>query len=128
MTDRWPRVVGSVAMGLGVALGAYGAHGLAAWAPADRVATWNTAVLYHLIHGLALIITGMLAPRARAFVVAAVAFLIGLVLFSGSLYMLVLSGYGALGAITPFGGVAFLAGWAALAAGFAGAGSDKCRA
>ncbi len=118
MTGRWPLVVGSVAMALGVALGAYGAHGLATWAPAERVATWNTAVLYHLIHGLALIVAGMWVSRGRAFVLAAVAFCIGLLLFSGSLYALVLSGLTGLGAVTPFGGVAFLTGWGALAIGF----------
>jgi uncharacterized membrane protein YgdD (TMEM256/DUF423 family) len=104
-------------MALGVVLGAYGAHGLNA--PAERVATWNTAVLYHLVHGLALLALGIAPRTGRLFAIAAASLSVGLLLFCGSLYLLVITGITGLGAITPLGGLAFVAGWLVLAAGFA---------
>lgn len=96
---------------LGVALGAFGAHGLDATLVAnDRVDTWETAVLYHLVHAVAL-----LAVAGRASKVVAWAWTLGIVIFAGSLYILSLTNLTWLGAITPLGGVAFLVGWAALA-------------
>lgn len=98
---------------LGVALGAFGAHGLEERLKAlDRVDTWETAVLYHFIHGLAMLGLALALPRARG---PYWAFLAGIVIFSGSLYILSLTGLKWLGAITPIGGVAFLVGWAWLA-------------
>ncbi len=100
---------------LGVALGAFGAHGLDATLVAnERVDTWKTAVLYHLVHAVVLLVVGVFPKASR---VAAPSFLIGVVLFSGSLYVLSLTNEIWLGAVTPFGGVAFLVGWAALAFG-----------
>src|SRR5262249_59735073 len=84
----------------------------------EPAAVFQTGVQYHMYHALALLAVGLMAgpsPTSRAGGVAAWAFLIGVVLFSGSLYVLALSGVRWLGAITPFGGVAMLVGWAALA-------------
>lgn len=97
---------------LAVALGAFGAHGLKPVLERHgTLATWDTAVLYHAVHAVAL-----LALTARAHVPAFTAwcFLAGVAVFSGSLYVLSVTGIRWLGAITPLGGVAFLAGWAAL--------------
>jgi uncharacterized membrane protein YgdD (TMEM256/DUF423 family) len=99
---------------LGVALGAFGAHGLKKRLEGlpdgeQRLAWWQTGAQYHLIHALAV---GLAPGRS----VAAWLFLGGVVLFSGSLYAMTLTGKRALGAITPIGGLLFLGGWAALAA------------
>jgi uncharacterized membrane protein YgdD (TMEM256/DUF423 family) len=98
----------------GVAAGALGAHAVKALGP-ERLAWWETAARYHLIHALAVgLLAAMVPPRAK---LTAVLFVAGVVLFSGSLYALALSGQTALGMITPFGGLAFLGGWAVLGAG-----------
>jgi uncharacterized membrane protein YgdD (TMEM256/DUF423 family) len=106
---------------LAVALGAFGAHGLksrlAAVADgAERLDWWRTAASYHLAHALALGLVAVLVQRAAgaALTVAGFGFLVGIALFSGSLYVMVLSGVRGLGAVTPIGGLAFLVGWAAL--------------
>ena len=97
---------------LGVTLGAFGAHGLEhILQKHERVDTWETAVLYHLIHAVALLTVGLF-PRAPKGVV--ISFLAGVILFSGSLYLLSVTNVTWLGAITPLGGVAFLVGWAML--------------
>ena len=108
---------------LAVALGAFGAHGLKArLGPlpdgVDRLAWWNTAAHYHLAHALALGLVAYLASRtsSSAIPVAAVSFVLGTALFSGSLYVMTLTGVRWLGAVTPLGGLAFLVGWAAIAA------------
>ena len=109
---------GSLLMLLGVALGAFGAHGLKDILSEEGRAWWQTAVLYHLIHGLGLLMVGWLSvlkpthPLVRN---AGWAFVIGIILFSGSLYLLSLTGFRKLGIITPFGGLAFLIGWLLLA-------------
>lgn len=111
-------VAAALAMAAAVALGAFGAHGLRARVPADMLAVWQTAVQYHAWHGLALFGTGLLmlrVPATRGLPVAAALFAAGVLLFSGSLYVLVLTGIRGLGAITPLGGVAFIAGWLVLA-------------
>lgn len=100
---------------LGVALGAFGAHGLRSRVSADLVDVWKTGVLYHLVHTLALLGVAVAGPRVGAPRLVAGLFLAGILVFSGSLYALVLSGQRWLGAITPLGGAAFLAGWVALA-------------
>lgn len=101
---------------LGVALGAFGAHALKARLAGDLLAVWRTAVEYHFWHALALVLVGVLALQrpAPALNVAGGAFALGVLLFSGSLYALALTGARALGAVTPIGGVLFLCGWAAL--------------
>lgn len=103
---------------LGVALGAFGAHGLKDTLSPEAKQTYQTAVLYHLVHGLALLAVGGLATlRTMESLVrtAGWAFMLGIVLFSGSLYLLSITGVKKLGIITPFGGLAFLIGWLCLA-------------
>lgn len=105
-------------MGLvGVGLGAFGAHGLRGRLSPEMLAVFETGVRYQLYHALALLATAALLSRAegRAAIVAGWSFTTGILIFSGSLYALTLTGVTMLGAITPIGGVAFLVGWAALA-------------
>lgn len=112
-------MLGSINMFLAVALGAFGAHMLKTKISADMLAVYQTGVQYHMIHAVGLIAIGLAADRLaqnQTLVNASGwAILIGIILFSGSLYVLSLSGIKVLGAITPFGGVAFLAGWVMLA-------------
>jgi len=100
----------------GVALGAFAAHGLKGRLSADYLAVFQTGTHYQLIHALALFGVGLLALQRPGRLVncAGALFALGIVLFSGSLYLLTLSGVSALGIVTPFGGVAFLAGWLCL--------------
>jgi uncharacterized membrane protein YgdD (TMEM256/DUF423 family) len=107
--------IGSVGAGLAVALGAFGAHVLEARISADLMDTFQTGVRYHMLHAVALMIVALAADRpaaARLFKIAGYLFIIGTVIFSGSLYVLALTGVRTLGAVTPVGGVCFLAGWA----------------
>ena len=102
---------------IGVALGAFGAHGLKdILARHETTAIWQTAVLYHLIHGVALFVLSQGATgsfrRGPWWLL-----LTGVLIFSGSLYVLAVTGIRVLGAITPLGGVAFLAGWGWLVLG-----------
>lgn len=111
-------VIGSLNALLGVALGAFGAHGLKSRVAPELLTVWQTAVQYHLVHALGLLLIGILAqllPDSALVRQAGWALLLGVVLFSGSLYLMVLSGVRMLGAITPLGGLAFLAGWGLLA-------------
>lgn len=100
----------------GVALGAFAAHGLKQRLGADYLAVFQTGVQYQLIHALALIGVALLALHApsRLLTTAGVLFALGILLFSGSLYLLTLTGISKLGIITPIGGTAFLAGWVCL--------------
>jgi uncharacterized membrane protein YgdD (TMEM256/DUF423 family) len=82
---------------------------------AQRLDWWKTAALYHLTHALALALTAGLLGLTPAGKVACWAFVLGIALFSGSLYTMTLTGVRVLGAVTPFGGLAFMVGWAALA-------------
>lgn len=104
---------------LGVAAGAFGAHALRPRVAPDAMAVYGTAVLYHLVHALGLLGVGILALQwpdaARTLGWTALLLVAGLVLFSGSLYALVLTGVRGFGVVTPFGGVAMLAGWGLLA-------------
>ena len=104
-------VLGSVFALVGVAAGAFGAHAMRGVIPADLAAVFETGVRYQLVHALALLAAAGAAARwpGRAPTAA------GIVLFSGSLYLLSLTGVRMLGAVAPFGGVAFIAGWACLA-------------
>jgi len=110
-------VLGSVAMFLGVALGAFGAHGLKDVLSQEMKAVYQTAVSYHLIHGLALLWAALAMTKypQASLAFAAGAFFVGIILFSGSLYALSITGISRLGMITPFGGLAFLVGWGAIA-------------
>ena len=104
-------------MFLAVALGAFGAHALKSRLSAEMTGVWHTAVQYHAWHALALFALGLLMlhwPERLGLGFAAWMFVAGMVLFSGSLYALALTGARGLGVITPIGGVAFLAGWACL--------------
>jgi uncharacterized membrane protein YgdD (TMEM256/DUF423 family) len=102
----------------GVAAGAFGAHALKARLAADRLGVFETAVRYHLLHALALFACAWALQTfpGRTAVVAGGCFAAGILLFSGSLYLLALLGEPRLGVITPFGGLGFLAGWTLLAA------------
>ena len=101
---------------LGVALGAFGAHALKEKLSPAALQIWNTAVLYHLLHAVALLALGLYARSSGSDVkTSAGLFTAGIVIFSGSLYALALSGIKPLGAITPIGGLCLLAGWAWLA-------------
>lgn len=115
---RWALAAAGVSGLLAVILGAFGAHALAGALDADAGAMYDTAGRYHVFHSLALA-AGALAPAAgarRGWCAAACgAWLAGIVVFSGSLYLLALTGAGWLGAIAPVGGLALMAGWAALA-------------
>jgi uncharacterized membrane protein YgdD (TMEM256/DUF423 family) len=111
--------VAAVLMGLAVGLGAFGAHGLKGRLDDYSISVYEKAVLYHFFHALGLLIVSIL-PRVGAISQSAAAWvcgllLAGILLFSGSLYVLALSGVKALGAVTPLGGLAFLAAWFLLA-------------
>jgi uncharacterized membrane protein YgdD (TMEM256/DUF423 family) len=110
-------VTGAVAAGLAVAAGAFGAHALAGRLTPERLAVFETAVRYQMYHALALLFVGWVGRTLEASTLltgAGWCFVAGIVLFSGSLYLLVLTDTGWLGAVTPVGGGAFLAGWALL--------------
>jgi uncharacterized membrane protein YgdD (TMEM256/DUF423 family) len=113
---RWPGGVGAAAAGLAVAAGAFGAHALEDVLTPARLATFETAARYQLVHAIGLvalqaaIAAGAAAPRALAR--AAAALTVGTSLFSGSLYLLVATDVGAWGAVAPIGGAAMIAGWA----------------
>ncbi|MCI0996809.1 DUF423 domain-containing protein [Pseudomonas corrugata] len=100
----------------GVALGAFAAHGLKNRLSADYLAIFHTGVTYQLVHTLALLGVALLATHIPGRIVtwAGISFVVGILLFSGSLYLLTLTGISKLGIITPFGGVAFLMGWLCL--------------
>jgi uncharacterized membrane protein YgdD (TMEM256/DUF423 family) len=106
--------LGSLNALIGVALGAFGAHGLKSKVAPEMLTVWNTAVQYHLIHALGLLLIAIfmhLMPGTALIKVAGWAIFIGIILFSGSLYAMVLTDTKPLGIITPIGGVAFLVGW-----------------
>jgi uncharacterized membrane protein YgdD (TMEM256/DUF423 family) len=112
--------MGAAAAGfLGVAFGAFGAHALRAKLSPEMLAVFETGVRYQMYHAFATLAAAWACARwpRRMFGVAGALFLTGIVLFSGSLYLLALTGERWPGAITPFGGLSFLAGWALLVAG-----------
>ena len=100
----------------GVALGAFAAHGLKNRLTPEYLAIFHTGVTYHLVHALALLGVALLATQipGRLVTWAGASFAVGILLFSGSLYVLTLTGVSKLGIITPFGGLAFLSGWICL--------------
>jgi uncharacterized membrane protein YgdD (TMEM256/DUF423 family) len=115
--DRIFFLVGSLSAGIGVALGAFGAHGLRGRLTPDLLATFETGVRYQMYHALALLAVAWAVTRwanTGLPVWAGWLFVAGTILFSGSLYLLAVTGTRLFGAITPFGGVAFIAGWVCL--------------
>jgi uncharacterized membrane protein YgdD (TMEM256/DUF423 family) len=115
--DKTFLLVGAVAGFLGVALGAFGTHGLRGRLSPEMFAAFESAVRYQMYHALAIIMVGLILGRLDGWMFRAAgwAFTVGIVLFSGSLYVLALTGATILGAITPIGGLAFLVGWGLLA-------------
>ena len=114
--DRTFLLIGAVAACIGVGFGAFGAHGLRNRLSPDMLAVFETGVRYQMYHAFAILIVALAAARMDGWLVRAAgwAFTTGIVLFSGSLYALTLTGVTMLGAVTPVGGLAFLAGWALL--------------
>lgn len=111
-------VAGALLAFLGVGLGAFGAHALKARLAPDLLAVYHTGVQYHLWHALGIVLIGLLVqslPGQKLLPIAGWLMVAGIILFSGSLYALSISGVRALGAVTPIGGVAFLASWAMVA-------------
>ena len=115
--DRMFLLIGALAGFLAVAFGAFGAHALRTRLSPDMLAVFETGVRYQMYHALALLLVAAAAARFGGWMVTAAGwfFTAGIVLFSGSLYALALTGVTTLGAITPIGGLAFLIGWALLA-------------
>jgi uncharacterized membrane protein YgdD (TMEM256/DUF423 family) len=110
---RWiPAIAGCLGL-LGVILGAFGAHYLKETLTVrEMLPVWQTAVLYHLIHAVALLAVGSWIGNGRQVAVIAICWISGVILFSGSLYWLALGGPKLLGPVTPIGGMGFLVGWA----------------
>ena len=119
MTARIVVLLGALLLFAGVAIGAFGAHALRARIAPDLLSVFNTGVQYHFVHALGLLAIGLLwlqwPAEGRLLTLAASFMLAGLLLFSGSLYVLALTGVRTWGAVTPFGGTAWLLGWAVLA-------------
>jgi uncharacterized membrane protein YgdD (TMEM256/DUF423 family) len=118
MNARSCLAVAALALAAAVALGAFGAHALKLRLAAEMLTTYQTAVQYHFWHALGLLGVGVLmvrSPDSRALAWVAWLLVAGLLLFSGSLYLLALTGATWLGAVTPLGGVAFIAAWLGLA-------------
>lgn len=116
-----PPALSASLLAVAVALGAFGAHGLKDRVDPSLLGVWEKAVFYHIVHALGMLVIPVLVrtglcPEWQGRV-AALCLLVGTLLFSGSLYFLVLSRVRVLGAITPLGGVAFIAGWLILAYG-----------
>lgn len=126
MKPQYWIAIGAVVGALGVTFGAFGAHGLPEYLAGQgvsseelprRMANFETAARYQMYHALAIVLVGLLARGSSdtSWSVAGWSFLIGVLIFSGCLFALVLTGVKVLGAIVPIGGVAFIVGWLALA-------------
>ena len=115
MFSRWVIGTGSGLALLAVILGAFAAHGLKAVLDTQQLALFETASRYQMYHALALLVVGVMLTNSQfsrsLLKLAALAFILGIILFSGSLYLLALVSVSWLGAITPLGGIAFLSGW-----------------
>jgi uncharacterized membrane protein YgdD (TMEM256/DUF423 family) len=115
---RFFLIAGALSAALAVVLGAFGAHGLRGRLPADLLAIYQTGCQYHVYHALGLLAVGLLGlhlPASTALRASGWLMLAGTLLFSGSLYLLAITGQRWLGAITPLGGVAFIGAWLLLA-------------
>ena len=126
MTSRRRLVLAGIVGAVGIALGAFGAHALPSILSeadlsdaelAERAAWFETGARYHMYHGLALLALAAIRTWTTPFTISAYAWLIGIVIFSGCLYTMALSGMRILGAVVPLGGVAFIVGWIAIAVG-----------
>lgn len=107
-------IIGALAMALAVMLGAFGAHGLKHRLTPELLAVYQTGVEYHFYHALGLLLVGVLIqqfPQLSGLQLGGWLLLAGILIFSGSLYVLALTGIRGLGAITPIGGTAFIIGW-----------------
>jgi len=115
--ERFFFVAASLFGFLAVVLGAFGAHGLKAYMDANLLVTFETGVRYQMYHTFALLVVALAYAKwpGKGLIASGWLFITGIILFSGSLYVLSLSGMRSLGMITPFGGIAFLAGWLCLA-------------
>jgi uncharacterized membrane protein YgdD (TMEM256/DUF423 family) len=112
--------IGAGVLGMAVGLGAMAAHMLKPILTEAQAANWQTGVLYQILHGLALLIIGLSGVTGRNVRIAVWLFCIGIVIFSGGLYINALTGFKPLGRVIPLGGMAWIVGWFMLA--FAGAG------
>ncbi len=114
---RWWLLIASIAGFLGVAGGAFGAHALKARISEQMLANFNTGTQYLMVHAVALLVVGVLAGRENVGDLSAVGwcFTIGMLIFTGSLWVMALTGQRWLGAITPFGGTSLIIGWLAFA-------------
>jgi uncharacterized membrane protein YgdD (TMEM256/DUF423 family) len=120
MQKQTSLLLGAISGGLAVAIGAFGAHALKPFLmETGREATFELAVRYQFYHALALVATGILTSETgrKALHYSALCFILGIIFFSGSLYVLCFTGIKMLGAVTPFGGVFFILGWILLGVG-----------
>lgn len=119
MKNQTILISGAVFMALGVLLGAFGAHALKNILSPEMLAVYKTGVEYQFYHALGLLLIGLIGFHIKSKYLswAGLFITIGIILFSGSLYVLTLSGMKAIGAITPVGGLSFVAGWASLLIG-----------
>ena len=119
--DRLLYICAALAGFIGVALGAFAAHGLKTTLAPEMLSAFETGVRYQMYHAFALFAAawGLARWQTRLFAVAGWLFVAGIVIFSGSLYLMAATGMRWLGAVTPIGGLAFLAGWLCLAGGSA---------
>lgn len=113
--DRTFVALGAASAFLAVAAGAFGAHGLRERITPEHLAVFETGARYQMYHALGLVLVGLLVPRLPSASTSGWLFVLGTLLFSGSLYGIALTGVRKLGMITPLGGLAFLAGWGLLA-------------
>lgn len=118
MKNQTILILGAVFMALGVLLGAFGAHALKTILSPEMLAVYKTGVEYQFYHALGLLLIGVIGFQIKSKYLqwSGIFITIGIILFSGSLYVLTLSGIIAIGAITPIGGLSFVAGWIFLAA------------
>ncbi len=117
MTDRQLTLLAALNLMVAIGAGAFGAHGLKRMHGPELLAIWHTGVLYHLIHAIGLFVVALLRPRFESPMLSVAGLFIcaGIVLFSGSLYLLVFTGATWLGAVAPIGGAVFLLAWAMVA-------------
>jgi len=115
--------IASIFLAVAVGLGAFGAHGLRDKLDAYSMDVWNKAVFYHFIHGLGMLIASLMPRTSPVSEYACWALAAGILIFSGSLDVLAVTGVRTLGAITPIGGLCFIAGWLLLAWHFIGPGA-----
>jgi uncharacterized membrane protein YgdD (TMEM256/DUF423 family) len=117
--------IASIFLALAVGLGAFGAHGLRDRLDAYSMDVWNKAVFYHFIHGIGMLIASILPRTSPVSGYACWALAAGILIFSGSLYLLAVTGVRTLGAITPIGGLCFIAAWLLLAWHFIAPGGTR---